>query len=165
MDLAVAEKAEKQIGGEGGEANMNSNEINGLEAEKQVAEKHVSPLGEYKEGSRSVPPPFGSGGDSASPQKVGLRRLVGGRWMHRHEGEQDIGRDEEWLLVRCPHWCRDGWNSLKVYRDKRGRKRCWYVGVKDGRMARNSDAELLALHHADRVEGVIAQVDRYVAAQ
>ena len=43
MDLAVAEKAEKQIGGEGGEANMNSNEINGLEAEKQVAEKHVSP--------------------------------------------------------------------------------------------------------------------------
>jgi hypothetical protein len=165
MDLAVAEKAEKQIGGEGGEANMNSNEINGLEAEKQLAEKPYNPLGVYKGERGASPLPEGSGGDSAPEATAGLKRLVGGRWMHRHEGEEEIGQQAEWLLVRCPHWSRDGWHSLKLYRDRKGRKRCWYVGVKDGRMAKNGDASLLLEHHADRVEWVIAQVDRYVAAQ
>ena len=135
----LAEKAEKQIGGEGGEADMNVNRINDIRAEKEKAEKHGIPLGITNRPTRRV----------------------GGRTFKRLESEVDIASNGPWLLVAVPQWSRDGWLSLKLFRDAQARKRCWYLGCKNGLMARNTDAALLAAHHPELVAWVVEQATEY----
>lgn len=156
----LAEKAEKQIGGEGGEADMNVNRINDIRAEKEKAEKHGIPLGIT---NTAAPRSVASAGAAASHATQPSRptRRVGGRTFKRLESEVDIASNGPWLLVAVPQWSRDGWLSLKLFRDAQARKRCWYLGCKNGLMARNTDAALLAAHHPELVAWVVEQATEY----
>jgi hypothetical protein len=160
-DLELAEKAEKQIGGEGGEANMNANEINGIEAEEEGGTTSI-PLGIERAAPRSVAS-AGAPASSASQRKERTRR-VGGRAFKRLESEVDIACDGPWLLVAVPQWSREGWLSLKLFRNAEARKRCWYLGVKNGLMARNTDAALLAAHHPELVAWIVECATAYQTA-
>jgi hypothetical protein len=159
----LAEKAEKQIGGEGGETDMNVNRINNIRAEQEKAEQHGIPLG-----ITNIPAPLSvaSAGAAASSASQGGEavRVIGGRAFKRLESEVDIASNGPWLLVAVPQWSRDGWVSLKLFRDAQARKRCWYLGCKDGLMARNSDAALLAAHHPEMVAWIVECATAYQTA-
>jgi len=159
----LAEKAEKQIGGEGGEADMNANGIKEIEAEQEKAEEHGIPLGIT---NTAAPRGVASAGATASHATQGGEavRLVGGRTFKRLESEVDLASNGPWLLVAVPQWSREGWLSLKLFRDAEARKRCWYLGCKDGLMARNSDAALLAAHHPELVAWVVECATAYQTA-
>lgn len=160
-ELKLAEKAEKQVGGEGGTADMNVNKINEIRAEEEGGTVSI-PLGILDAAPRSV----ASAGAAASPatQQRTPTRQVGGRAFKRLESEVDIASNGPWLLVAVPQWSREGWLSLKLFRDEQSRKRCWYLGCKDGLMARNSDAALLAAHHPELVAWVVECATAYQTA-
>jgi hypothetical protein len=160
-ELKLAEKAEQQVGGTGGTADMNVNRINEMRAEEEGGTDSI-PLGILEAAPRGV----ASAGAAAShaTQQSRPTRQVGGRAFKRLESEVDIASNGPWLLVAVPQWSRDGWVSLKLFRDAQTRKRCWYLGCKNGLMARNSDAALLAAHHPEMVAWVVECATAYQTA-
>jgi hypothetical protein len=90
----------------------------------------------------------GSLGARRAPKEV-KKRKVGYRTVIRRPDETVLGRHKEWLLLRLDGWCRDGWLSLKLLRDRRGPKNVWMLGARADRMARNRDLKLLTEHHPD----------------
>ena len=140
---------------------MNINRINDIWAEQEKAEEYGIPLGIT---NTAAPRGVASAGATASHATQPSRptRQVGGRTFKRLESEVDIASDGPWLLVAVPQWSRDGWLSLKLFRDApQARKRCWYLGCKNGLMARNTDAALLAAHHSELVAWVVEQATEY----
>ncbi len=159
-ELKLAEKAEQQVGGTGGTADMNVNKINEIRAEQEKAEQHGIPLGITNTAPRSVASAGAPASHATQPSRP--TREVGGRMFKRLESEVDIASNGPWLLVAVPQWSRDGWLSLKLFRDAQAaRKRCWYLGCKNGLMARNTDAALLAAHHPELVAWVVEQATEY----
>lgn len=160
-ELKLAEKAEKQVGGEGGTADMNVNKINEMRAEEEGGTA-LTPLGVLRAAPRGVASAGAAASHATQPSRP--TRHVGGRTFKRLESEVDIASDGSWLLVAVPQWSRDGWVSLKLFRDAQARKRCWYLGCKDGLMARNTDAALLAAHHPELVAWVVECATAYQTA-
>ena len=142
---------------------MNTNRINDIRAEQEKAEEYGIPLGIT---NTAAPRSVASAGAAASPatQPQMAVRVIGGRAFKRLESEVDIASNGPWLLVAVPQWSREGWLSLKLFRDEQSRKRCWYLGCKDGLMARNSDAALLAAHHPELVAWVVECATAYQTA-
>lgn len=81
-------------------------------------------------------------------------RKLGRRTVVRRPDEVVVARRREWILVRIDGWCRDGWSSLKLMRDRIAAKNVYYLGVREHRLAQTRDAAMLIERHPDIAEWV-----------
>lgn len=89
-------------------------------------------------------------------------RVVGGRRFIQQPGEQIIGQIGDWFVVQVPGWSKDGWLSLKIFRDVKGPKNLWQIGVKGGVFARNRSRRLLEEHYPEALSLVSVIVAEWI---
>jgi hypothetical protein len=82
-------------------------------------------------------------------------RVVGGKVFVRREDEVTIGEFGDWIVVNVPGWGKDGWRSLKIFRNVKGPKNLWQIGVKEGSHARNRAAKLLEQYYPGVIDRVV----------
>lgn len=99
------------------------------------------------------------GRSRARPETV-LTRRVGGRLYTRHPGEEVAGRWRRWILVHVPSWSRGGYQSYKLFLDKKSeRRRLWHISVKDGVPYGGVFIAHLAANHPDALEWAVYQME------
>jgi hypothetical protein len=81
-------------------------------------------------------------------------RMVGGKRFVMQPGEEVIGQWGKWIVVNVPEWGRDGWDSLKIFRDVKGPKNLWQIGFKNGRPARNGAKRLLEEYYPEALPAI-----------
>ena len=102
----------------------------------------------------------GSHGRSRARPKSALTRKVGGRLYTRHPGEEVAGRWGRWILVHVPSWSRGGYQSYKLFLDKKSeRRRLWHVSVKNGLPYGGVFIAHLAANHPDALEWAVNQME------
>ena len=104
----------------------------------------------------------GSRGRKRAGPKSALTRKVGGRLYTRHPGEEVAGRWGRWILVHVPGWSRGGYQSYKLFLDRKAeRRRVWHISVRDGLPYGGVFITHLAANHPDALQWAVNQMGRH----
>ncbi len=88
-------------------------------------------------------------------------RVLGGRRILKRPDEVELAVDPKWMLVEVTGWSANGWRSLKLLRAGKTPKSVWYLGIKDGKLAKSKELFKLQIYHPEMVDWIIAKVDEY----
>lgn len=85
-------------------------------------------------------------------------RVIGGRRYVRDGGEVEVGFWQKWILVDL-NVSKEGWSNYKLFRDVvQARKRLYKISIKDGRLSKGMDHNLLEKHHPKAMSWVKSKI-------